>query len=404
MTQGYVLEVRIGVAEPASIALVPGTPLDPTSFGRSAMWRIGAEGVLDIHGYVYFDGRSLFVQSADEAFAVLVNRHRVPMAWTEIRAPSTMFVGQAQIDLKVTDMLARSGALMAIRPGEVPPPTRGRARASSPPMQLQMPQPLAPFPAPLPEPDRSLGAGGGVPAPELPHGPWDGSSASPMPLPTPGAPFARGAFVPRSDGDSTRFAPLDPLARSGANPSSDRPGGMDDPRGAHTSPVVPLPLPLSAAAPPPKSNSLWARAKADWYATSLPKRILFLLSPLVVASYYSLLYGDDTEDTGASSSASSSSSFSSSASVSSPPAAPEAAPRATAPPLGATATASATSSASPDPTKTPKTLERAAVEALSAGDLPLAVQLYDRLAREHPENPAFEKAARIVRDRLDAGR
>ena len=399
MTEGYLLEVRIGVAEPASIALVPGTPLDPTSFGRAAMWRIGAEGVLDIHGYVYFDGRSLFVQSADEQFPVLVNRHRVPMAWTEIRAPSTMFIGQAQVELKITDTLARSGALMAIsHPGsDLARPPRGPRPRSQPRSQPPLaPPPRAPAPlAPFPEPEPSLGAS----APEPPHGPWDGSSAAPAPsgpLPNSGSPFARGAFVPQGDGESTRFAPLDAHARTGANASTGR-VVMDDPRAANTSPVIPVPLSIANAAPPPKQNTLWARAKADWYATSMPKRILFVLSPLVVASYFSLLYGDDEASKGTLASAASSSSSSS------PPPPPDAgtAPGLVPPALPPTsAIVQAGDAAKP----TAKSLERAAVDAVSVGNLPLALQLYERLAREHPENPAFERAARIMRDRLDAGR
>lgn len=392
MTQGYVLEVRIGVAEPASVALVPGTPLDPTSFGRTAMWRLSAEGVLDVHGYVYFDGHAVYVQSADPRLPIVVNRHRIGTAWTELRAPATIHVGQAQIDLKISDSLARSGALVAVGSGELPVMDTRRASA-----------PAAPPPAPI-----------------VPSGPWDGSSVSspedlaPPPAPsappgfpatsmgpgTPGAPFARGAFVPQADGESTRFAP------------------MVDPRAAPTSPVIPVPIPLSAAAPAPKpaESGLWGKIKADWYATSMPKRILFVLSPLVVLSYFNLLYGDDDTKEGKPRGAASAS-----ASASVRDAGP---PALTSPPpwvgvVGPGAVDSGRVAVPPQSPRLPgeilpadagrvvvgqKTLERAATDALAEGNLPLALQLYERLVREQPENPAFRETLRILRERQDAGR
>lgn len=392
MTQGFLLEVRIGVGEPASIALLPGTPLDPTSFGRAAMWRIGAEGVLDIHGYVYFDGGSLFVQSADEQFPVLVNRHRVSTAWTEIRAPSTLHVGQAQIVLKVTDTLARSGALVAIRPQDMQP---GSVR----------------------------------PAPEPPRGPWDGSSVSnkddlaqvAAPLGrNSGAPFPRGAFVPKPDDESTRFAPLAP-APTPASPFGPGagPGGYD-PRNGNTSPVVPIPIPLSAAAPPPSTQgrTLGERIKADWYATSMPKRILFVLSPLVLASYFSLLFGDDDNKGGkGAASASASSSGAGLGTLGSVPPVPSMPPPPSLDAAGmgfvpAAGTTGATTGL-PPPLVGPSfdagkkgapTPERAAADAYAQGNLPLALVLYERLDRERPGNPAIEQAVRVLRERLDAGR
>lgn len=388
MTQGYLLEVRIGLGEPASIALVPGTPLDPTSFGRTAMWRLSAEGVLDVHGYVYFDGAAVYVQSADLRAPIAVNRHRIGQAWTEIRAPATIHVGQAQIDFKVSDSLARSGALVAVQPGEI---------------------------------ERMRYDAGRAPAPPAPTGPWDGSSVSSpedlMPPPAAGrpadrpstsafpgapsasggAPFARGAFVPQADGESTRFAP------------------MVDPRATTTSPVIPVPIPLSAAAPAPKpaESGLVAKIKADWRATSVPKRILFVLSPLVVLSYFNLLFGDDAADTGPKRGAASASA--SAARDSGPPAL-------TSPPplVGVVGPGGidAGAIAAPPGTRLPgeilpadagrvggqKTLERAATDALAEGNLPLALQLYERLVREQPDNPAFRETLRILRERQAAGR
>ena len=449
MTRGLLLEVRLGVGAPASIALLPGTMLDPTSFGRTAMWRIAAEGVLDVHGYVYFDGDSLFVQSADARYPVMVNRHRIGLAWTELRAPSSILIGQAQIDLMETDSLARSGALVAI----------------GAPKSGMMPA----LPA----------------APEPPRGPWDASQVASLdeisaghvevsaaPRPAAGAPFARGAFVPASDGESTRFAPIGggspvgPAAAPSAPPPHAPPYNPSPPTAPSFAPPVavpppprpssrgmldgePLPLigtprdlvsaprvaiPPATPAPPP-APTLFERAKADWYATSLPKRVLLVLSPFVLLSYFKLLFDDD----GSKARKGDPAAQESAEVVASPP--KPSAPLATLPPVGTfpappatTATLqtvapsvapvpTAPTAATPPtavttPTPTPpqpvalptpvapqgKTLERVAADAYTEGNLPLALQLYERLARERPENPAFAEAARIIAERLDAGR
>jgi hypothetical protein len=45
-----------------------------------------------------------------------------------------------------------------------------------------------------------------------------------------------------------------------------------------------------------------------------------------------------------------------------------------------------------------------AADDVSTGQYDLAAQIYDQLAQEHPENPAFAEAARILRGKLDASR
>lgn len=193
-------------------------------------------------------------------------------------------------------------------------------------------------------------------------------------------------------------------------------------------------IPPATPAPPP-APTLFERAKADWYATSLPKRVLLVLSPFVLLSYFKLLFDDD----GSKARKGDPAAQESAEVVASPP--KPSAPLATLPPVGTfpappatTATLqtvapsvapvpTAPTAATPPtavttPTPTPpqpvalptpvapqgKTLERVAADAYTEGNLPLALQLYERLARERPENPAFAEAARIIAERLDAGR
>jgi len=101
MAEASVIELRAGTGEPRQISLTPGSVLDPTSVGQTGMWRVQGGGVLDVHGYIYFDGKALFVQSADDAAPVMVNRHRVARAWTEVRMPSTIELGQVQLVYRI---------------------------------------------------------------------------------------------------------------------------------------------------------------------------------------------------------------------------------------------------------------------------------------------------------------
>jgi outer membrane protein assembly factor BamD (BamD/ComL family) len=66
-----------------------------------------------------------------------------------------------------------------------------------------------------------------------------------------------------------------------------------------------------------------------------------------------------------------------------------------------TTTAPTSTATTPAPTGSGKkpvlTLERQAADALRAGRRDQAAQLYDQLAAQHPENPAYKEAARILR-------
>ena len=73
----HVIEIESGIGEPAFIPLSMGQELQPISVGKKGMWRIESPRVLDVHAFVYFDGSSLFLQSADESNAASVDGFRV---------------------------------------------------------------------------------------------------------------------------------------------------------------------------------------------------------------------------------------------------------------------------------------------------------------------------------------
>src|SRR3954471_13576851 len=96
----YVVELEAGEGDRQAVPLYNRTVLDPMSIGRRGMWRVKAEGVLDIHAYMYFDGRSLFLQSADEERPILAHGRAVGRTWTSVSAPCTISMGGARLHFR----------------------------------------------------------------------------------------------------------------------------------------------------------------------------------------------------------------------------------------------------------------------------------------------------------------
>ncbi len=89
----YVIEVSAGQGEPAQIGLSPGQVIGPLSFGSGGTWRIRGVGVAHEHGYLYYDGTTLFLRSAELVPPVIADGRPVPAAWTPVSAPSHVRVG-----------------------------------------------------------------------------------------------------------------------------------------------------------------------------------------------------------------------------------------------------------------------------------------------------------------------
>jgi hypothetical protein len=71
--------------------------MDPTSIGRAAMWAVDAPGILDVHAFVYYDGRALFVQSADTSNPARGNGQAIGGTWQQVEIPCTIELGRARI-------------------------------------------------------------------------------------------------------------------------------------------------------------------------------------------------------------------------------------------------------------------------------------------------------------------
>lgn len=180
----HVVEIEAGIGEPAFIPLSSGQELQPISVGKKGMWRIESPRVLDVHAFLYFDGTSLFLQSADENNAASVDGYRVGKAWTELHAPCKIEVGHARL---------RFRSLIA-DPGGQPDTRTASTKAQG-----------------EPRPGASIPAAVAPPAPQ-------GRKAE--------RPFKPGAFAGGHDLDeATRVAPLDSNgAGRGASSSHPRPG------------------------------------------------------------------------------------------------------------------------------------------------------------------------------------
>jgi hypothetical protein len=180
----HVIEIETGIGEPAFIPLTLGQELQPISVGKKGMWRIESPRVLDVHAFVYFDGTSLFLQSADESSSASVDGYKVGKAWTELHAPCHIEIGAARL---------RYRSLLP----EPAQPERPRANTGS----------VAGAP---PRPATGAATAVGAPAPE------------PLTFPKADRPFAPGELATSTPaGESTRVSPLD--AGGGRTATAPRP-------------------------------------------------------------------------------------------------------------------------------------------------------------------------------------
>lgn len=523
-TTTHVLEIETGIGEPAFIPLSMGHELQPISVGKKGMWRIESARVLDVHAFVYFDGTSLFAQSADESNPASVDGYRIGKAWTELRAPCKIEVGAARLRFRSLIADADNHPTM-MSPG---PPVHAPAGPGAPPPGASMPVAVAPAPPSFmadpqtqPRPQQSqqsLMQGAPPPA----------NAAAPFAKPE--RPFRPGEFSSGPDRDeSTRVAPLDatsagrgPRPAAGEAPSADgsrpmmtgsgpmmqggggpptmgMPGqhGMAPPgMGSQPGQGMPMQQP-GMGYPPPQNHGGYPNAAgssgafnamqpglsypgpqgmpqgphgpsmppggygsmtpqggmaqpgppqtpmqafvAQLKANSIPKIIAGLL--FIIGGILYLAEDEEPEvrpkkkisakaDAGPDARAADAGGIAVAASASSAPTAPTAPPVMTAAaptwppgvpcpppnwppdvPLPCTPNAAGSAPDNDPPEKSTKsastsgrkTLEREAVDHVSAGETAKAAAAYEELVKRDPENKVYAEAARILRAKLDGG-
>lgn len=121
MTPSHLLQILNGIATPPTLSLQAGVELAPQSMGRAGMWFVDGDGVLDVHGYLYWDGMQLYAQSHDPATPLYVQGMPVPLEWTAIEAPVVLALGSTQISFtSVGPMLSDAPTQMGGAP-QLPP-------------------------------------------------------------------------------------------------------------------------------------------------------------------------------------------------------------------------------------------------------------------------------------------
>jgi hypothetical protein len=104
MSQGELtIELRAGSSKRSSMSLRPGEAVEPLSLGRRAAWQIFADGVADVHAFIYFDGEAVFVASADANNRAVAGGALIGTDWTEIIPPCELRLGRAMVVLRLTD-------------------------------------------------------------------------------------------------------------------------------------------------------------------------------------------------------------------------------------------------------------------------------------------------------------
>jgi hypothetical protein len=407
------ITVRAGAAEPPSMALPEGQPIGPLSVGRAGTWRIVGPGVLEEHGFVYFNGSDLFLQSADPNSPLTANGAPIPLSWTAVYAPCEIGIGGARLWFGPPAAPAPSYA-PAPAPGSMAPPPAARGFAprvqgnddeestrlqsieelqAVAAMRAQRAAAASPSLPKRDPPSQTLKSQGvtGIEAQVL------AAAAAQQQAPSFGAP---------------------PVPTFGAPPPEAVPPpafGSAPPPGAPPM-VFPGPGAPPDAAPPPVA----APAKASWIgerwreASGPKKALMVLMAPLIWACW--VIFTDKpppprpskpaasaTANPSATPSAGSPSAGSASSAAVPPATTSEPPPPVPSAKASASASAKAAASAAPSsaPASSAKTPQREAADAVAQGSYDKAAKLYEELARAHPEVPAYAEAARIMRAKAE---
>ena len=426
-SEELVVEVEVGIADPPFIAIPRGQVLSPMSVGRRGMWRIEGNGVLDVHGYVYFDGKRFFLQTVDERSPVIAHGQPIGRAWTSVSPPCKIEMGSARLHFRATytespDLDDQETAIVDRPQVRVERPFKPGEFSHRPESESTRVQPLeGSAPASV--------RGGNVPPPPPPPPP-PGMSGPPVEeIPTP----AQLVRPPMFD-VTERMVPPPPTRaelriEEELRETKRQPGLVPHTRAGAGAPPNRAAPSMSADATQPAAfrmahaggvgapNPQLELVKQKWDELSGPKKILVALLPALMVSLYFLFIADDeppprvtTSMVGADAGAPMPSvalvpnaGLASVPSVVVPPTV-SLSQLPIAPPPPTTTAPSPTGSALPTTTNAAqRSLERQAVDFVANGQYERAAAAYDQLAQLYPDRPAYREAARILRGKLDAG-
>jgi hypothetical protein len=350
------ITVRTGTAEPASMAFAPGTPVGPLAVGRNATWRVVAPGVLEEHGFLYFDGTSLFLQSANPNAPITVNGAPIPSTWTPVYAPCEIAFGGARL------WFGPTAASMAPPRPEAPPSRAGfipRINGLDDNDEHTRMQPIEEMQASR----RSVNLA-----------PREAVSAT------------------LKSSDASPFAPSTEMMGPGPLFGPPPPASIPGP-GSQAAPVVfPGPgAPPDASPPGPPAPKPPGWLAARWREASGPKKALTVLMVPLVWAVWVIFTDKAAPPRPLKPVAAASVSAKPSAAPSVEPPAPQ--------PVQPAASPASSASAKPaaGPASSAKTPQREAADAVAAGAYDKAAKLYEDLAKANPGVPVYAEAARIMR-------
>jgi len=337
MIQPRVVKYLLSLDEGAEMLFYEGESRDPFSVGRAGTFHVEGKGVLDVHAFVHFDGQRLFMCSTDSVSPVLVDGAPLQRRWSELTPPCHLRFGAAAASFRGAD-----GA------PEVPPELETTALDLNPP------------------PDSV---------------PFEPTQLSVQPAQASGVVRVEPAIA-LGDSIATRVWTMPPEAPAPA------PAPARAPAAVSRGPSVPnTPRPMEATQISLARRD--ARRKVV-VATSIFVIVTLLASVSVVFARIWIQRHRPRPQPAATT-------------APAPIATPSApAPTAASLPSGIVVhTTPAVDAGPPPPPKGPvaPTLERSAVDAFQTGDVPRALQLYEQLAAENPDNAAFGNTVRILRQR-----
>ena len=421
------------------------------SLGKVGSWPIDAPNVLDVHAYLYFDGRALFVQSADAGNPAKGNGQAIATTWQQIEIPCTLEIGKARLVYRLLQEDAEGDEdktiAQAVKVPDVPPPqfragagafsnrnsgpdsdaTRIQSMDTGPrqpdptvvsPLEAGTPSagvPMARPAAGMPAGPRFGGApmmSGGAPAPPPPApgyqgfgsvqvamgGPQPMNQTLQQPMQSPLAGQPQYGMPPQMMGGQMQGQMGQMQGQNGPMPM----GGMGMPQGpgphAETGKIQP---------PPNGFKEQLDKAIADWKAMPPIRKIIIGSFPGVAILAYMMLTDQPQPQMVQRPMPPPSASVTTTTTTTTPP--PPTTPVYTPPPVTSytpppNTSASTTASTGKEPppmTKGARTLERQAIDLAMQGQYAKAAELYDQLAAQHPDNLAFKEAAFLLRQRIN---
>jgi hypothetical protein len=464
---GSIVEIRAGASQRPLLELKPGQVVQPMSIGRVGMWPVEAPGVLDVHAFVYFDGNALFIQSADPSNPVKGNGQAIATSWQQIEIPCTIEIGRARLVYRTLDDMepADEDKTTVAQQIPVPPPPRPAPSQFTPnagafsnrnqgpdsdatrlqpmgrepdptvvsPMEAGTPmagvpkaRPAAGMPAwavkadaPPISQQTTIGAPPAPPPPQNMGYQAFGSVQVAVP-PVPTAPNPMGQTLNSPLGMQQQQQQLMMMQQPGMQPMMMQPTMPGTgPMGSGQMMALPPGSPGAETGRVQQPGELkgFARAKAEWNAMPPIRKIIIGTFPGVLLLVYFMLFDDEPQQqarkprpqpsasasvaaTSATSHPSATATATATTTATTTASTVVVAPTATS---TSTATAPTTTTSAPPLSKGKRTPEREAIDLVGQGQYVKAADIYDQLAAQHPDQPVFREAARILRARGNGG-